>query len=76
MTIDRARRIVSFVDDRHMSDERLARQLGCSVEQARYEYVTAKSVVRDADARNAVNELKRMAGVFNVTAYELIGMFA
>lgn len=76
MTIDRARRIVSFVDDRHMSDERLARQLGCSVEQARYEYATAESIVRNADARNAVNELKRMAGVFNVTAYELIGMFA
>lgn len=76
MTIDRARRIVSFVDDRHMSDERLARQLGCSVTEARYEYATAKSIVRNADARNAVNELKRMAGVFNVTAYELVAMFA
>ena len=76
MDVCKARRIVHFVDDCRMSDERLARQLGCSVTEARYAYVTAKSVVQNADARNAVDELKRMAGVFNVTAYELIGMFA
>lgn len=76
MDVCKARRIVHFVDDCHMSDERLARQLGCSVTEARYECATAKSIVRNADARNAVNELKRMAGVFNVTAYELVAMFA
>lgn len=76
MDVCKARRIVHFVDDCHIGDERLARQLGCSVTEARYAYATAKGVVRNADARNAVNELRRMASAFNVTAYELIGMFA
>lgn len=76
MHIDKARRIVHFVEDFHMNDERLAQQLDCSVSEARLTYAKARSTVRVADARNAVNELKRLAALFNVTTYDLVTMFA
>lgn len=76
MHVDEARRIVHFVEDFRMSDERLAKQLDCSTSEARLAYAKAKDRVRVADARNAVNELKRLAAVFNVTTYDLVTMFA
>ena len=76
MNIGKARRIVHFADDFHMSDERLAQQLDCTVSEARVTLAKARSTVRVADARNAVNELKRLAAVFNVSTYDLVTMFA
>ena len=76
MPTDKARRIVHYVDDLKMGNERLAQQLDCTISEAQLTLEKARSIVRAADARNAVNELKRVAAQFNVSAYELLAMFA
>ena len=76
MPINTARRIAHFVDDMHMSMNELADQLGCSVGEAEKACKVAKSVTRIADARKTVDELKRLAVMFNVSVYDLVAMFA
>lgn len=76
MNVIEARRIVHFVDDLHMSMERLASQLECTEPEAQLVYAQAKSIALTADARNAVSELMRLAHEFNTTADELIRMYA
>lgn len=76
MPTDKARRIVHYVDDLHMSFARLAEQLDCSVYEAQLVYTRARSTVQVADARKAVSELKSLAAKFNVSAYDMLAMFA
>ena len=76
MTIIEARRIVHYCEDMHMSYERLASTLGCSIPAARSAYYIARSMVDTADARTTVAKLNELAARFNTTANNLISMYA
>ena len=76
MTIIEARRIVHYCEDMHMSYERLASTLGCSVPAARSAYSVARSMVDTADARSAIAKLNEIANRFNTTTDNLITMYA
>ena len=76
MTITEARRIVAFRENKHMDYERLASTLNCSVPVARSMYYTARSMADTADARKAVAQLNEIAARCNVTATELMAMYA
>ena len=75
MPTDVARRIVHYVDDFKMSDERLAAQLDCSAVEAHGRYDVACDVVWDADVRKAMDELSRLAAERGMSINELVEKF-
>lgn len=76
MDVMTARRIVHYVDDLHMSMERLAGALDCSTREACTTYVTARSIANIADAKRAVAKLNELAVIFGTTADELIRCYS
>lgn len=76
MDVMTARRIVHYVDDLHMSMERLAAALDCSTREATTTYVTARSVANIADAKRAVAKLNELAVMFGTTTDELIRCYS